>query len=353
MLATAKPLAVATTALASAFFACCPLRARPLEDEPDALLQTYAHFTDRDLRHLRNGQIVVKLFPTEDDDDVAVAGVVRIHVPAEFFVRKYRDVESFKKAPEVLKIRKLSKPPRLEDFDALELPKSELDDLSDCRPGDCQLKLSVEMMDRLSNQNSQTSSGGESANRVFRQLLLDYVTSYLMHGNSALIKYADKRAPESSANDFAHVLDASLVLQRYAPDFARNLSNFPGGDEPQIDDYVYWSQERFGLKPVVSVTHVLVFPTTPADAQWHFLASKQIYADHYFDASLGLTILLDIPDQQSCWLIYMNRSRSDSLTGWFSAIKRAIVRSRVRAGMVKNIGIIKNRLEVAYPASGH
>lgn len=353
MLLMNNRLAIATTALVSAFFACCPLRAQLPETEPDTLLQTYAHFTVRDLTHLKHGQIIVGLLPTQDDDDVAAAGVVRIHVPAEFFVREYRNVESFKKAPEVLRIRKLSRPPRLEDFDTLELPESELEDLSDCRPGDCKLKLSVEMMDRLSSQDFQTSSGRESANRVFRQLLLGYVTSYLAHGNSALIKYADKQSTESSADYSAHILNASIVLQQYAPDFAQYLSSFPDGGGPQIEDYLYWSQEKFGLKPVVSVTHVLLFPTKLADRQWQFLASKQIYADHYFDASLGLTILLDIPDQQSCWMIYINRSRSDSLTGWLSAIKRAIVRSRVRSGMVKNIGIIKNRLEEAYSTSDH
>ena len=62
--------------------------------------------------------------------------------------------------------------------------------------------------------------------------------------------------------------------------------------------------------------------------------SRQVYASKYFDASLGLTLLLQgDAGERATYVVYINRSRIDALDGWFGAVKRTMVRSRTRSGM--------------------
>lgn len=311
---------------------------------PRDFLKKYAEFGERDIQRVRAGEVVVKLLQPASAKEVAVAGVVRVKATTDFFLREYCDIETFKKAPEVRKIKKLSGPPKIEDFQQLELPEDDLRDLRRCQVGNCNLKLSAEMIVALSPQGLSDAT----LNSKLRQLLLDYVSSYLKAGNQAMITYADKTPPQSSSAAFREILAASAYLNEYAPDFRESLASFPDDTEPGRQSFLYWSDEKFGLKPVASITHVLVSPRSDSST-WRFIASKQIYASHYFEDSLGLTFLADDDESPtSFWMIYINRSHSDGLTGWFSNVKRAIVASRVHSGMKRNMKLVKQKLELQY-----
>jgi hypothetical protein len=101
----------------------------------------------------------------------------------------------------------------------------------------------------------------------------------------------------------------------------------------------------------VSVTHVLILKTTIDGRPWAFIASKQIYADHYFVASLGLTVLAQEsadPANPVISVAYFYRSRTDGLQGRFSSVARSIVQRYVRSGMLKNLSEVRDRLAKAY-----
>jgi hypothetical protein len=56
--------------------------------------------------------------------------------------------------------------------------------------------------------------------------------------------------------------------------------------------------------------------------------SKQLYANHYFDSSLALTVVINVPlsgKTFDSYLLYTNRSRADALAGSFSRLKRNLV----------------------------
>jgi len=94
------------------------------------------------------------------------------------------------------------------------------------------------------------------------------------------------------------------------------------------------------LKPVVSLTHVLILKTTVGGTPWAFIASKQIYASHYLNRSLGLTVLSeDSADQANTAtsVAYFNRSMTDGLRSWFASFERSIIDRRVRTGMGERI----------------
>jgi hypothetical protein len=113
---------------------------------------------------------------------------------------------------------------------------------------------------------------------------------------------------------------------------------------PYVEEFLYWSKESFGLKPVVSVTDVLIYQLP--GRTW--IASKQIYANHYFDTSLAITLLVDDPADasgNSIYLAYVNRSRVDLLTGILSGLKRSLVQGRLQRGMHDSLKTTIQKLE--------
>src|ERR1035437_8151582 len=78
------------------------------------------------------------------------------------------------------------------------------------------------------------------------------------------------------------------------------------------------------------------------------IASKQIYASHYFDASLGLTAAIDDPGAAAgpgMYLVHLNRSRIDLLRGFFGGLRRAFLRGGLRDGRRKNLVEVVRKLE--------
>ena len=96
--------------------------------------------------------------------------------------------------------------------------------------------------------------------------------------------------------------------------------------------------------------HITPLVYLPDGDRYVVIASKGIYASHYFEASLGLTALVHGPaaDPSHTYLIYLNRSRADGLRGPLSGMKRALIGSSLREGARKNMDIIRQRLESEY-----
>jgi hypothetical protein len=80
------------------------------------------------------------------------------------------------------------------------------------------------------------------------------------------------------------------------------------------------------------------------------IASKGIYADHYYETSLGLTGFFHSQSSQPIrsYLIYINRSRADALYGPFAGIKRSLISGRLLDGARKSMEAIKQKLETEY-----
>ena len=99
-----------------------------------------------------------------------------------------------------------------------------------------------------------------------------------------------------------------------------------------MTDFVYWSKELVRGRPVISVTHVAMAPAVDDSPVGYAIGSKQIYAMHYYDASLGLTLL--VPDRTAAapatYVVYLNRSRIDLFDGLFGGVARRMVAGRAR-----------------------
>ena len=321
--------------------------------EPHAFLRKEIGLADSDLTAMDRGQAVAKSLRTKASKEIAVLGVVQVRVPKEFFLDEFRDIARFKKSEFVTQIGRFSEPPRPEDLEALTLERSDLDGLTTCRVGKCDMKLPGPFIARLRAEVDWNSPNHEArANAVWREVFVDYINAYLARGHEALAAYEHRKASIDPVEEFRTLLRQSLHVYGDMPALHEYLQEFPNATLPHVENFVYWSKEHFGLKPVINLTHVAIYrpPTTGGEV---LIASKNIYSSHYIDASLGLTVLVDCQADEGAaclYLMYLNRSRIDALGGAFGKIKHAIVAGKQRQGMVTLMTKLKTRLEQDYRA---
>ncbi len=301
--------------------------------QPIDSLRRFTALSIEEWKLVQNGQILAKILEPNHERELAVAGVARVRVSRECFLERFRDIESFKKAPAVKQIGKFSTPIDPRDLADLALDSQDADALRHCEVGNCSVKASLRVIQRLAReQDSPGQDYSAASNSIFREELLAYVQEYISKGDRALIRYRDKDTPVWLSQQFLLLLNDWKELNELVPELAHLLTARPRGPLPYVEEFLYWSKESFGLKPVISVTDVFIYQL-PGET---WIASKQIYASHYFDASLAITLLADDPNDasgNSIYLVYVNRSRLDLLGGVFGSLKRRIVQGRLRESM--------------------
>lgn len=303
--------------------------------------QSYLRLSGTELSSVDKGQTISKVLPSENPREVAVVGMIQVNVSSDVLITRFRDISQFKKSDQVLAIGKFSSPPRLQDLQALTLDIDDVEAIKACEAGRCGLKLSGGMIGRLrrgANNNPEP---------LFRQILLDYLEAYLANGNTELVKYEDKATTTNLAQEFQELMAASPYVRVHSPEFFEYLQNFPRGKPPGAEDFIYWSKEKLGPKPVISMTHVSIYKRPGTDEV--LIVSKQIYGSHYFDSSMGITAAIARqgvrPGESGSYLLYLNRSRVDALGGTFSGVLATLLRSQILDGLTSNLYLAKERLE--------
>ncbi len=305
------------------------------------LLQQKAAFEETDFAALAREEPVARLVPVSDKREVAVSGLVNTRATADEFLRVYRESMTRKSNAAILEIGTFASEPALTDLQNLTIDTRDIEDLKECIAGDCQVKLSAQMIERFRKEiDWQAPDYHLHATNLFKQLLLEYVRDYRNRGDAALIEYNDKRNEISVASEHRALTGASSYINDL-------LANKEAGLQ-LLDDAIVWSKIKFGLKPVIAINHIRIYRRTGASGAQAVGVSKQIYANHYFNAFLALTAFVNIPDS-GAYLVYENRSRADGLEGPFSKIKRGVVEKKALEGL-KNI-LAHSKANLDGPAS--
>jgi hypothetical protein len=308
--------------------------------DADAVLRTHG-FTVRDIARIAAGEVVARTLDAEADE-VAIGTAVRIGVPASFYVDRFRAIESFKRDEAVLQVRRFSQSPSAADMDSLRLDAGVVDDLRDCRPGDCGVKLDGAGIAHISSLQSSAVVTDQQISDAYKAHLAGYAARYLDEGDPRLIEYRDHDRPRPLIDELKQILRGSPYLVSGLPSLAAAVGGFRGSLPVGVDGFLYWSHERVGPKPVFSITHSLI--TLPRNGMTA-IASKQIYASHFFTGSLGVTLLIETPGAPDTLVLYLNRSRLDLFGGLFGGAKRTITRSRARSATARMMRDLKTRLE--------
>jgi hypothetical protein len=244
--------------------------------------------------------------------------------------------------------------PRLADLQALTLPAADVPALPTCRPGACDVKLSETAMRRFRNEVGWSSSGAaHQANELIRTMILELVLAYQANGNAALGRYDDGREPLPVADQFRALLAAADPLPAPVPALLAYLDTYPRGRPAGVEDFFYWSVVDFGLKHTIRVSHAMIYPLAAnSPGVVYAIAIKQLYASHYFHATLELRFLVDDrrAGRRGTSLISIMRSRSDGMTGFKGLLLRPIISRRSRAAVGGYLEHVKRQIERPDPA---
>ena len=346
------PLGLTLAAALGGAAAAQSLSAFPLE----RLLKQYARVSDRDLAALAHGTPIARSLNAGDPKEIAVAGVIRMAVPAAFYIERFRDIVWMKQSDDVLQIGRFGNPPRAEDAAALRLDRDDVATLRTCRPDDCDFRITESMLARSRADVDWKAPDAEArVTRGFEAALAERAAAFLTQGDRTFGRYVARDASDPAAA-FTAVLTRVPWLREWAPDVHAYLARYPDAPLAGAEQFVYWSKEKWGPAQVITLTHVTIVPRVDsAAAREYLILTRDIYATHLLDASLGVVVVSDRGGdaaRPACDVAYVNHSRVPALQGFLGGLRRSIVQRRQRESMEHSLRALKARLEQAYRAGG-
>jgi hypothetical protein len=299
-----------------------------------------------DMARIDNWQVVARTLDVENRREVATLGIIRIKTTPEIYVEHLVDIVQFKRTDGVLQIGTFGTPAKPKDVAALTLDDGDLKRLRECRVGDCGVRLPAEGIERFRREiDWQSADASRSASTLFRELLVDYVTRYRMSGAAATMEYAGTSSILNVGREFASLVDAEMAIWKYAPRLRWHLLEYPAAADEFTSDFIYWSKELVHRRPVISLTHVVIAQAGGESPVRYAIGSKQIYAAHYFDASLGLTLLVRDPASPDTYVVYLNRTRIDLFDGLFGGVARRIAAGKAQSLVARQLGRLQKVFE--------
>lgn len=279
------------------------------------------------------GRAVARLLPTKDNRDVTVFGIVGVDVSREVAARAVEGERFF--AGSGSRSHRFENPPSPADVRDVEFDESEYRGLRNCRSGDCDFKLTAPAMQAFVGQIDWSSRSAKvQADERLRADVLALVTDYTRRGNPAMPVYEDGNGVRS-ADSFAALVAQTSDLYRYAPELYRYLSAYPAERPDSARDFLYWSEDRLPhLRPTLTVSHAVVYTPPGGETDASFVARKQLYATHYFEAALELLTIVDGgggPGEPRTYLMTVRRFRFDALPGGLFNIRGRVRRQLVDA----------------------
>ena len=335
---------------ATALAAAVPLAAQSGSSVWRFLNETIGFSID-DLRGLDRGSAVIRSLDTPVRQELAHVGVVHLDVPPDEFVDLFRDIERFERGPGIPQIGRFGSPPRIDDLESLTLPAEDVEELPKCRTGDCQVKLSADALIRFRTDVDWSSAdAGRQASELAREMVLDLVLAYQAEGNTALGAYVDDDDPLLVADQFRALLASRDPLPAAVPELLHYLDYYPRGLPGGADEFFYWTVVDFGMKPTIRVNHVVIHPLAERSSTGiaYAIATKQLYASHYFHTTLELRFLVDRVDRAgraASTLISVTRSRNDGMTGFRGLFLRPIIRRRSRDAVRHYLEHVRRQVE--------
>ncbi len=296
----------------------------------------------RDMTRLCDGQVITGTLPTSDHFQMTLIGMVRLDATAAQFAQYAETVERLVATEHVRQLGKLDVSAMEHALRAYPILSDDLDEIPTCKIGDCDVKLPRDVILELS-QLDVSAQVGREATSVIKDWLQRYLSGYRSEGNTVLVQYGDKSRPQSLRVGFERLMADAQVFAYRAPllhdYFSGIIDSLPAG---MSEDFV-WSVEEFGMRPLTTVTHSVVYGDASVHEGDFWVGMKLLYASHYLTASLRLMRVIEDPTagQPTSYLICVDRLLFDAKVG---GIKRAMAKRRLRSYLADRLEAIRNSL---------
>ena len=301
-------------------------------------------------RAAARGEAAVKLLPTQDGRDVAVAGVIGVRASRAVAVARAMDDPALIAAG-ASRFGAFGDPPAVDDARGIAFDRSEYRDVRHCHPGDCDFKLSAAEMVAFASEVDWSSPNAKAqADERLRTALVRLVADYRRRGNGALPTYDDGGSEVRAGDAFTALVAQAREMAAFAPDLLRYLTTYPASPPTGTRSAVFWSENRIGrMRPTLTVDHVVTYVPPSGTA---FLAKKQLYASHYFEGGLELLAVVDVGPSAggavptpNVYLVVVRRFRFDYLPGGLFNVRGRVRRQlldRTRADLMRTRTAIEN-----------
>jgi hypothetical protein len=327
--------------------------AQPGRSQSNPDLQTFFRqnigLSQDQISSIRNGQSVTKILPSPTPAEVVVFGAVFIKAAPEKYLAMASDVDALRKLPNFLAIRKFSDPPRLSDLDGFTLEADDIKQLKACKPGNCEIQLPQNAIEEFQHSVDWSSpNAAAQANHLAQQMALQALSEYQQGGNAALGVYRDKSDPTKVADTFRSLVNQSKALPVYLPELDHYLLDYPSAKSNDIESQFYWEKVKFGLKPTLRIVQAIAYRGGSSSGPALAVAVKQLYASHYFETALDLTVCVrDTQDQgrDGFYLITLKGSQQAGLTGLKGGVVRKVAVDKTRSSLEQGLTSIKEQLE--------
>ncbi len=317
--------------------------------EPFKFFRDYIGLKEDQIAAIRNGKAVAKIVESRTPDEVFVFGSVYVRSTPEEYLKLASDIAELRKLPTYLAIRKFSDPPQLSDLEGFTLEPEDIKQLKNCEPGHCEVQLPTEAMDEFKQSvNWSVPDTANQVNRLGQKMALEALERYIQGGNAALGTYRDKHHPAEVAETFRSLLSRSKALPVYLPELDRYLLDYPETRAENIQSEFYWEKVNFGLKPTLRIVQAILYRGPRSTDPAYAIAVKQLYASHYFETALDLTVCVrdqENPERPGFYLITLKGSQQTGLTGLKGGIVRKVAVDRTRSSLERALAAIKQRLE--------
>jgi len=309
----------------------------------NAYVAKYVQLLPAERTKLLAGGPVVKLLQSDPAREVAVFGAVWIKGSPREYVKLVKDIEQFERGGAFRITKRISNPPQLSDFAAFKLDQEDLKSLRTCKVGDCEIKLAESALLRVRQSVDWSKpNAAAAAEALAKQLMLDFINGYVEAGNEGLAVYRDAARPTFVATEFKSMIDRMPELGEHLPELRAYLLGYPKVTIPGATSILYWQETQFGLKPTTRINHLVIDDRPGVTA----IASKLLYASHYFWTALDVRVLIEDPARgPGFWFVNIARSRSDGLSGFVGNMIRGRVQNEAQKGIESAMLTTKARVE--------
>jgi hypothetical protein len=264
-------------------------------------------------------------------------GAVQVRASKERFRECAHDPSCLRRSDNLVGAGRLGTPPSPQDLKGLNFDRKELEHLRECRVGDCEVRFSADAIERFRKEVDWSSpAAAERAAGLFRETLAGYASSYQAGGNRALPVYRDGKSPTPPPES----VQALLELRRY-------LLDFPQARPDAAEDFVSWYEERAHRSSVIAMNHNTIYEKTDGNLSRIFVASKQLYASHYYESSVEVMAFVTGAAGDRGTLFFLGRARADIRPAGFQWFERVLLRRIVRWRLVARLRDAKEKLESA------
>jgi hypothetical protein len=315
-------------------------------NEPYRFFREFVGLNEEQITAIRSGKAIAKVVESPTPDEVYVFGSVYVEATPESYLKLASDIDALRKLPSYLAIQSFSDPPQLSNLEGFTLEEQDIAELKNCKTGHCQFQLPTEAIDEF--QQSINWSGPDVADRVNRlaqRLALQALIEYMQGGNTALGAYRDKKHPAAVAETFASLVGRFEALPVYLPELNEYLLEYPKAKSDNVQAGFYWEKVNFGLKPTFRIVQKIVYRGAIGKEPAYAVAEKQIYASHYFETALDLTVCVKDVQRPGFYIITVKGSKQAGLTGLKGSIVRKVAVDKTRSSLERVLATLKQKLE--------